>query len=775
MGYSSVRLISILLTSLAVTSSPPLLSFRPPAVPLIVQSPFISFWSTSDTLTESDTENWSGAPAHLSGLLRVDGVTFRWLGLLDSIAPAASQNGSAIVSATQTTVLFSAGGIDVIVNFNSPLIPSYPMLMNLPVTYIDWTITSTDGHSHSVDLYFDADSKLFTNQSSSTTLVTWNRENTIDNTIVLRAGAASQWPLNPVVCGQSVPLTGSQTITWGYLYFIADNRNNVQNFLGPTETSRSTFLQNGTLPPDAVPPMQVSDGFPGLSIAWSFEVQHGETSTRNVTFFFDDILSASYYADDPAWQGNPSSGIFPPLWRKDLPFNDTVNSPNNILSAAHSYAYIAAASSEAWDELIFSQLNDAGSAELATFGSLVFRQILGAFTPIWHKERNELWYLFKEMGSGGDFSTVDVLYPSSPMLLANCPSLLRAALLPILVLSANETLYKKGYIMHDLGKFPIANREWNGQEDMPLEETGNVMHLLAAIAMLENGNVTWLSSFFETEGGMPRWRDFLYSQLPLVPRQGTTDDFLGIVSNSTNLGVKGAVGLAAYGILAFMNGNETDAVAAWEYAAYSSSINVKNGFYVDFEAEGGVNQSHWCWGWQACQTNASNLSPPKSTFLMYNFLFARILRMRNLFPNQDELLSRQADYYNATIQGPFGISLMNGSTGVMPEWNSFFAASLYPVPNASVPNPPPPEQSIRIFNSFLKAANETVYRAPMTDYWDSRTAWYGGKYRARPVVGGVWAPVAVKMFENLPVFPHEAPMAAAFERGHAKANSEKNN
>jgi hypothetical protein len=62
----------------------------------------------------------------------------------------------------------------------------------------------------------------------------------------------------------------------------------------------------------------------------------------------------------------------------------------------------------------------------------------------------------------------------------------------------------------------------------------------------------------------------------------------------------------------------------------------------------------------------------------------------------------------------------------------------------------------------------------MTDYWDSRTAWYGGKYRARPVVGGVWAPVAVKMFENLPVFPHEAPMAAAFERGHAKANSEKN-
>jgi hypothetical protein len=748
-------------------SSPPLLSFRPPATPLIVQSPFISIWSVSDTLTETETENWSGTETPISGLLRVDGISYRWLGA-SSNSPAVLQNGFSVISATRTRVSFSAGGINALVTFTSPLIPSYMMLLSQPATYIDWSITSSDSLNHTVDLYFDADSKIFTNQSSSTTLVTWSRV-PVNNLLALRAGAASQYPLDPVVCGQSVPLTGSQTITWGYLYFLTEDRNNVQGFLGPTELSRASFSLNGTLPLDAQPPLAVGDGSPGIAISWSWTMSAGETITRNMTLFYDEILTASYYKDDPAWIGNSAQGVFSPLWRRTLPFNDTVGVPTQALASASSYAFIASAAADSWDTVIFNQLNVSGNAELATFGSLVFRQILGAFSLIWHEERNELWYVFKEISSGGDFSTVDVLYPSSPFFVANCPELLRAALLPIMVLSANATLYKKNYVMHDLGKFPIANRGWGGQEDMPLEETGNLMHMLAAIAMQEGGNVTWLNEFFIADGGMHRWRDFLISQLPIVPRQGTTDDFLGVVSNSTNLGVKGAVGLAAYGILAFMSGNETDANAAWEYAAYSASINIQNGFFVDHVANGGANRSHFCWGWNAC--NSMGDSVPNSTFLMYNFLYARILRMRNLFPNQQELLNQQANYYEQTIQGPFGISLMNGSTGVMPEWNSFFAASLYPIPNSTNPIPSPPVQATRIFTSFLRAANQTSFRAPMTDYWDSKTASYGGKYRARPVVGGIFSPVAVTLFEQLPVFPHEPLMAAAFERGHEKART----
>ena len=300
---------------------------------------------------------------------------------------------------------------------------------------------------------------------------------------------------------------------------------------------------------------------------------------------------------------------------------------------------------------------------------------------------------------------------------------------------------------------------------MPLEETANVMHMLAAIALREGGNVSWLAEFFAEPAALPRWRDFIYASLPVVPTQGTTDDFLGVVHNSTNLGIKGAVGLAAYGILASMAGNASDANAAWEYAGYSAAVNLRNGFFVDTVAAGGVNRSHFCWGWNFC-AGATQAAPPNSTFLMSNFLYSRVLRMHNLFPSQAEVIAQQMAYYELALEGTFGLPLMNGSTGAMPEWQSFFAASLIP-PNGSAP-----PSALRVFDTFLSAAGATVFRAPMTDYFDSRTAFYGGKYRARPVLGGVWAAAAVTLFDALPPFPHEPLMAAAFERGHARADAE---
>jgi hypothetical protein len=150
---------------------------------------------------------------------------------------------------------------------------------------------------------------------------------------------------------------------------------------------------------------------------------------------------------------------------------------------------------------------------------------------------------------------------------------------------------------------------------------------------------------------------------------------------------------------------------------------------------------------------------------MYNFFYARLLRMSNLFPAQADMLAAQAAYYE-TLAGPFGLPLANFSTGAMPEWQSFFAAATIPAGAGGAPLPP---AAARVFDSFLLAANATNFRAPMTDYFDARTAAHSGKYRGRPVLGGVWAAAAVAAFDALPPLPHEAPMAAAFARGHARA------
>ncbi|MBQ4187691.1 MAG: DUF4964 domain-containing protein, partial [Firmicutes bacterium] len=44
---------------------------RLPSIPLIVQDPYISIWSPTDTLMEGDTAHWSGLPLPIRGYVTV--------------------------------------------------------------------------------------------------------------------------------------------------------------------------------------------------------------------------------------------------------------------------------------------------------------------------------------------------------------------------------------------------------------------------------------------------------------------------------------------------------------------------------------------------------------------------------------------------------------------------------------------------------------------------------------------------------------------------------
>lgn len=53
---------------------------RLPSVPLILNDPFISFWSPYDKLNEGYTTHWADIRKPMDGLLRVDGTVYRWMG-----------------------------------------------------------------------------------------------------------------------------------------------------------------------------------------------------------------------------------------------------------------------------------------------------------------------------------------------------------------------------------------------------------------------------------------------------------------------------------------------------------------------------------------------------------------------------------------------------------------------------------------------------------------------------------------------------------------------
>ena len=54
--------------------------FRPPAVPLVTVDPYMSVWSFTDNLYDSWPVHWTGAVHAMTGMIRVDGRCYRFMG-----------------------------------------------------------------------------------------------------------------------------------------------------------------------------------------------------------------------------------------------------------------------------------------------------------------------------------------------------------------------------------------------------------------------------------------------------------------------------------------------------------------------------------------------------------------------------------------------------------------------------------------------------------------------------------------------------------------------
>lgn len=652
--------------------------FRPPSVPLVVSDPYFSIWSPADSLTDADTIHWTGEPMNLAGLIRIDGVAYRFLGTAPADIPPMRQF-SLEVYPTRTIVKFQKAGIDLDVQFTTPRLPSSLEYFSWPLTYINFSVHSTTTKKHSVAIYFDASTNCCVNTPNER--VTWNGVST-RGLSTLRAGSFQQSVLG--TSGDGVK------IDWGYLYASAPRAELLASKVDPEDASLAAFATNGNLMKlaDTHQPRPASSNTPAL--AFSFKtLEVGKPIQKQMLMLAYDERYAINYFNNP----------LRPYWRR----NGTT--APELLEIAWKREAALEARCAAYDANLMHTLDEVGGKRYADIASLAYRQAFGGCGMAADKNGQPLLFT-KENTSNGCIATVDVIFPFSPIALLTSPALAKAMLAPGLAYTASK-MWIFPFANHDLGVYPDATGQVYGDNPkdiggmMPVEESGNMILMLDAVAQ-EEGNPEFASKYWKQ---VTQWAHFLKKQGFDPGNQLCTDDFTGFLAHNANLSVKAILALGAYGDLCRMRG---ESATGRQYITLARGM-AKKWMHADNDG------NHY--------RIAFNL--PNTWSQLYNLAWDRVLNL-HIFPPQ--VAAEEMRYYKTKLN-QYGLPLDIRHTYTKTDWSTW-TASL-------ATNRSDFESIISRIYDFL---NVTPNRTPLSDFYDTVTPHDNGMH-ARPVVGGLFLPV----------------------------------
>jgi hypothetical protein len=665
-----------------LASAQSLAPLRPPAVPLVAHDPYFSIWSAADHLTDTGTSHWTGKPNVLTALVRIDGKVYSLTGTVGRGgrgAPAANPlaQNSVEVLPTRTLYQFSGAGVKVGLTFLTPALPDDLEVLSRPLTYVEWTLSSIDGKEHQAAIYFDAGSDLVVNTPDEPV---WSARFQVDGQAALRMGSRQQ----PVLAKRGDDLR----IDWGYLYLAADKPEGVTEAIVTRQQGREAFTAGGRLP-DSDDLSESTRGGRAPEPVLAFAIDAGKVTaqpaSRYLMIAYDDVYSIEYFErrERAWWRRNGADAA--ELLRMGRRDHDTL-----------------AEKCKAFDDQLMADLRRAGGEKYARLAALAYRQTLAAHKLVADADGTALFFP-KENFSNGCISTVDVIYPSSPFTLLFNPRLLRAQLQPVLDY-ARMGRWRWPFAPHDLGTYPQADGQVYGggerteENQMPVEESGNMLIMLAALAKVE-GNADYAARYWPE---LTRWAEYLKDKGLDPENQLSTDDFAGHLAHNANLSIKAILALGSYGLLADMAGHKD--VAA-EYRRIAQEF-VKR--WMELANDG----DHY----------RLAFDKPGTWSQKYNLVWDRLLGL-NLFP--PEVARREIAFYLGK-RNQYGLPLDNRRTYTKLDWE-LWTATL-------AENQSDFEQLVAPAYQF---ANDSESRVPLTDWYDTVTAKQQG-FQARSVVGGLF-------------------------------------
>jgi len=519
--------IAVVLSALVAAAEGPE-PIRPPAVPLVVHDPYFSIWSFHDRLTDGPTKHWTGFDQPLTGLARIDGTAYRFAGDRPRGVPALNQTAFELTP-TRSIYHFEGGGLRLEFTFFTPAFPADLDVLSRPATYLIWNAQSNDGRSHTLSIYFDASARIAVNTPEQHVICSRMRAGDIE---AIRAGTIDQ----PVLAKSGDNLR----IDWGYVYLTAQ----ASEFRTSSPRAARTFAEDGTLPEaDELDQTALySNDLPVLAARLDFGSVSASPVSRFAVLAYDDVFSIEYL-----------HRRLRPYWRRN-----GMNAAGLLRAAVHDFPALFERAKK-FDEELTSDLVRSGGPKYAALAITAYRQTLGAHKLVADLDGSPL-YFSKENFSNGSIDTVDVTYPSSPFFLLLNPRLLEAQLVPVFEYAALPR-WRWPYAPHDLGRYPLADGQQYGggetseENQMPVEESGNMLLMVAALAKAE-GNASVAQRYWPL---LSKWAEYLREKGLDPENQLCTDDFAGHLAHNTNLSLKAILALRSYADLASTLRNKAEA------------------------------------------------------------------------------------------------------------------------------------------------------------------------------------------------------------------------
>jgi hypothetical protein len=565
------------------------------------------------------------------------------------------------INATQTIYNFKCGNADLQLTFTSPLLLNDLAVLSRPVSYISYKIKSNDGKPHNIKVLFSASADIARNNPSQTMIA---QKTATVGLSMLKAGTVEQPILKK--SGDDV------RIDWGYMYVASPTNNKATQYIGNSIDAAGSFVNNTSNKATTVQGKDVV-----LNTVIPFGIVNNAPVEKFIEMGYDDINPIQYFHTNlkPWWQ-NANQKTFVQV----------------LTTSAVEYPSIIKRC-QAFNTSMYKDAVKAGGEKYAKLCELAYRQSIAAHALVKSPEGKLLW-LSKENFSGGFINTVDVTYPSAPLYLIYNPKLVEGMLNGILYFSESGK-FNRDYASHDLGEYPLANGQLYG-EGMPVEESGNMIILMAAIAKAE-GNAEYTRPHWKT---LSKWVNYLVEEGFDPKNQLCTDDFAGHIARNANLSVKAIVGIACYAQLA-------DELGEKETAAKYREI-----------AKGMVNK----WIKLSADGDHSTLTfeNPGTWSQKYNMVWDKVLGL-DLFPQ--EVYEKEIKFY-LTKQNEFGLPLDSRKTYTKSDWIMWSATLASNQKDFEA-----------LINPIYKYATETPTRVPLSD-WHETTDGKQVGFQARSVVGG---------------------------------------